>query len=153
MLRSAGEGMYSPGLGWIALPAFSGAPSKRVVIQRNVPGTIITHIQLIYDYTLGSSGPYFVVIRNPADYPNVITQDPLPSSGTNKSLGWSGSLVIAQLEVNLWSSGGSLDGDAKIKKVVLTGVGANPLFNQDYGACEANYVGIDMDEIDEVYAS
>ena len=144
------EGAWTLGSGWQALPDLPIEPScdgyaTRDVVQRTFASTTLTSILLTYNYTLGSAyteDDRQVLIRAGADLSSLSTLasdgSPPVHSGTDLTLGWTGSAAYAAIELNIWASGKKMstgtDGSSSFKKLTITGTGTNPFGGGTGGA-------------------
>jgi len=131
-VRAAGEGAYSPGVGWIMA---SIGDSNRCVIQYNTPNlstTPILEMRSRINYNAGSTGLQQIVMRT-FDQANgggsVLHSYSLvdPPDGINLP-----EIVASQepasLEMNVWTSSDGVSGDATIEWVEVEGDGERPDF-------------------------
>jgi len=125
-------GTWSAGLGWANTDASnSGLNARGVAITRTFTTTELTSVQMTFDYALGTVDSGVFTLQNVADAVTnfIVTHLSDVVTGTN-AVQFGAADSPGQTHINLQYlcdiTAGARSGSVLLKKIVLTGKGANP---------------------------
>lgn len=129
----AGQANYSNGVGWTTNDLVLGGNFRRLMqITKSFSAARVTHIEMLYDYTVGTANPGFdgADIFVDGFLEEVESQDNMLTAN-DQVFQWNGDLpgatsIILTLQPYADGSSSSYSGAALCKRVTLRGIGTDP---------------------------